>query len=288
MAPLHGAGLGSIPCASKVPLTSEDSGFSSFKKELKVNIERLPKHRLDEIRALVTAEFNRRFKKNRIPKYGSINKGFNEPQVQAFFRVIKDPKFHLLFSYQAYLGLRIGEAVRLNMRDINFDTRELVIKTEKSHVLDTLLIPLPLFNETVAYIKSYISGRNSDGYLFYPEKGKSTRDSLFLDQNYVRKKFREYVIRAKLNEAYATSNETVQGRSLRMLHRLTTHSLRHYAITKFSKSVNGNLILTSKFARHSEPKITMTYINTQKEELYSAIENSVDIEEINRIKNSLG
>ncbi len=125
----------------------------AIRASLETTLPILPKHYLVEIRKQVTAQFVKRFKKSRIPKYGSLNKGFGEQEVQAFFKVIKNSKFHLLFSYQAQLGLRLGEAVRINIKDVKFESRELVVRTEKAMTLDTLLIPTAFsltFNGIVA------------------------------------------------------------------------------------------------------------------------------------------
>ena len=70
---------------------------------------------------------------------GSLNKGFTEQEVQRFFKTVDSDKFRLLFSYQSQLGLRVGEAVRINIKDIKFESRELVVKTEKATTLNTLL-----------------------------------------------------------------------------------------------------------------------------------------------------
>ena len=94
---------------------------------------------------MVMQQFRKRFQRSRIPKYGSLNKGFTEQELVRFFKAIDNEKFRLLFLYQSQLGLRIGEAVRINIKDIKFETRELVVKTEKAMTLDTLLIPAPLF-----------------------------------------------------------------------------------------------------------------------------------------------
>ncbi|EQD32077.1 integrase family protein, partial [mine drainage metagenome] len=83
--------------------------------------------------------------------------------------------------------------------------------------------------------------------------GHSLRGEPFLEKNYVRKVFREYVRAAKLDEVYDQSEESY-GRTPRRLHRLTTHSLRHYAITSFARQSNGNVVLSSRFARHSDPR----------------------------------
>ena len=92
---------------------------------------------------------------------------------------------------------------------------------------------------------------------------------------------------AELDEVYDTSDETNPNRSVRHLHRLTTHSLRHYVITSFAKQTNGNLVLTSRFARHSDPSTTMTYITTRKEELYKEIDNAFGLSQAIDLKRTL-
>ena len=132
---------------------SPKQDFALIKGELERTLPTLPKHHLVEIRKMVMQQFRKRFQRSRIPKYGSLNKGFTEQEVQRFFEVIDNEKFRLLFSYQAQLGLRIGEAVRININDIKFESRELVVKTEKAMTLDTLLIPTAFsltFNGIVA------------------------------------------------------------------------------------------------------------------------------------------
>ena len=103
----------------------------------------------------------------------------------------------------------------------------------------------------------------------------------------VRDRFRCYVIKAGLDQTYDISDESVAGRPVRSLHRLTTYSLRHYAITSFSKQTNGNLVLTSRFARHADPSTTMVYVSTKKEELYKGIDNTFSLERAYRLKRSV-
>jgi integrase len=223
-------------------------------------------------------QFRKRFQRSRIPKYGSLNKGFTEQEIQRFFKVVDNPKFKLLFSYQAQLGLRIGEAVRINIRDIKFDSRELVVKTEKAMTLDALLIPAPLFQETLDFIQANaVAIEKAQGCIFFKEEGKSSLAEPFVAENYVRNRFRFYAERAELLEVYDQSDESRPNRAVRSLHRLTTHSLRHYAITKFAEQTNGNVFLTSKFARHSKPTTTMVYISTDRKALYQGIDGAFSI-----------
>ena len=247
-----------------------------LKQELKDTLPELGKHRIEELRRVIDKHYEHRFLgRRKTPKYGSINKGFTEPQLQAFMLSVDNDKFRLLFSYQAYMGLRIGEVCRMKVSDINFATKELTIRTEKAKTIDVLIIPNRLFENTISYIKENAKEIEAhQNYLFFTRTEQSQAGNVHVGEDYVRNRFRQYVVEAGLDEVYDKSEETVNGRPERHLHRLTTHSLRHYAITRFSRSVNGNLILTSRFARHREPAVTMTYVNTDKTELYSAVEKA--------------
>ena len=254
------------------------SQTAHIKAELAQVLPYLPKHDLVDIRKIVMQQFRKRFKWSRIPKYGSLNKGFTEQELVKFFKVIDNEKFRLLFSYQSQLGLRIGEAVRINVKDIKFESRELVVKTEKALTLDTLLIPAPLFQATLAFIEAHSEAiEKAQGCVFFKEEGKSRLDEPHVAENYVRNRFRYYVEKVGLLEVYDQSDESRPERAVRNLHRLTTHSLRHYAITHFSEQTNGNVFLTSKFARHSKPATTMTYIATNKKDLYANIDGAFSI-----------
>ena len=246
-------------------------------------------HQLQKLQSVLHNTQTKRFAgKRKTPKYSSISKAFSDAQLERFLHVINSDKFRLLFSYQAQLGLRIGEAVRVNINSIDLETRELTLKTEKAQVMDSLLIPMSLFKETVAFISKYKTEiEKAQGYLFYSDKLRTKRLEPYLEQNYVMRRFREYVRMTGLDEVYDTSDETSPERSVRQLHRLTTHSLRHYAITSFAKQTNGNLVLTSRFARHSDPSTTMTYISTRKEELYKEIENAFGLSQVEILKKSL-
>ena len=267
----------------KSPKNGDFEDFSETLKQVSMNVSW---HQLQKLQSVLHKTQTKRFAgKRKTPKYGSISKAFSDTQLERFLHVIDSDKFRLLFSYQAQLGLRIGEAVRVNINSMDLETRELTLKTEKAQVMDSLLIPMPLFKETVAFISKHkVEIGKAQGYLFYADKLRTKRPEPYLEQNYVRHIFREYVRMAGLDEVYDTSDESSQDRSVRQLHRLTTHSLRHYAITAFSKQTNGNLVLTSRFARHSDPSTTMTYISTRKEELYKEIDNAFGLSQAASLK----
>ena len=192
----------------------------------------------------------------------------------------------MLWLYQSTLALRIGEAVKINIKDLNLESRGLLIRTEKegAGMVDSLLVPIYLFNATLEFVKAHQREiEDAEGYIFFKQQGKSKTAEPYLEKNGVRNKFREYCAKAGLLEVYSVSDEST-GRSVRHLHRLSTHSLRHYAITRFAKQSNGNLILTSRFARHREPSMTMTYIAKDKTSRYEAIEQTSALSEVTALK----
>jgi len=224
-----------------------------------------------------------RFLRRKNPKYGSMNKGFTDEELERFFSVVDNPKAHLLFSFQAVMGLRIGEAVRVNIKDINLRTRELRIFTEKSGKTDYLIIPVSLFDRTLQHIEAYEDEiAEAKGYLFFSLKpGRRTCLTEPRQTTHTaRVLFQEYIRKAKLEEIYGYNSASRPH----ALHRLTPHSLRHYAITNFCRKNGGNVMLAAKFARHTNVQITMTYIHTRKDELYASIERAQDDRLLRRVK----
>ena len=101
----------------------------SFSRRLEKYAMSVPQSELEELKSVLHHVYVRRFKgKCKTPKYGSINKAFTEPELQRFLRNVKSVKFVLLFKYQAFLGLRVGEVSKLHISNINFDKRELTLK----------------------------------------------------------------------------------------------------------------------------------------------------------------
>ena len=162
-----------------------------------------------------------------------------------------------------------------------------MVKTEKAMTLDTLLIPAPLFQATLDFISGNTEAiEKAEGSIFFKEEGKSRTEEHFVAENYVRNRFRYYAEKAGLSEVYDQSDE-LKDRAPRSLHRLTMHSLRHYAITKFAEQTNGNVFLTSKLARHTKPATTMIYISTNKKALYDGIDGAFSVSEAMSLRNRL-
>jgi integrase len=273
-------------CISKIDKVG--FGFEVYSKQLEKLANELPEWKLKKLGSIIHTACIRRFRKPREPKYGSISKGFTELELQHFLRNVRSEKFGLLFKYQAYMGLRVGEVCRLHISNIDFDKRELTIKSEKSNKMDALRIPAELFAETAAYIMKYEANiERAKGHLFFKDNNLDRNGIPHLDGNHVRNVFCTVRKRCGLDQVYCKSEESY-GRKERNLHRLTTHSLRHFAITRFSKSTNGNIVLANRFARHTKIETTMHYIAKDKDELYKNIDIAFDLSALERLKNRMG
>jgi integrase len=129
--------------------------WPEVKEELEYFGRYLPKQRLIRAIELLSDARKRRFLRRRIPKYGTMNKGFTEQELVCFLNAVNDPRMALLFTFQAVLGLRIGEAVKLHVRDLNLETHELKIDNQKGGRADCLPIPAQLFDQTAKFIIDY-------------------------------------------------------------------------------------------------------------------------------------
>lgn len=126
-----------------------------IKGELTALLPLLSKWRVEELQKLVSQHYTTKWKHRKFRKYGSLNKGFTQGELERFLEVVKEPRFKLLFEYQAYLAPRVGEVCQLSIKDFDFSQRKLRVRTEKAHTLDTLLVPKSLFEQTLAYIKEH-------------------------------------------------------------------------------------------------------------------------------------
>ena len=148
---------------------------------------------------------------------------------------------------------------------------------------DYSLIPTQFFDSVLQYIDTYQEDiARANGFLFFSfgqtNKRKETEQRITAET--ARVYFHRYIKKAKLDEIYGYSSAAKP----KPLHRLSPHSLRHYAITNFARKNNGNVLLASKFARHSSLATTMIYIHSEKDELYSGIERAQDNELLERIR----
>ncbi|MFZ5501738.1 MAG: hypothetical protein ACOY58_07505, partial [Candidatus Micrarchaeota archaeon] len=63
--------------------------------------QHLPKQRLVRAIEILSTARKRRFLRRRVPKYGTMNKGFTEQELVRFLNAVEDPRMALLFTFQA-------------------------------------------------------------------------------------------------------------------------------------------------------------------------------------------
>lgn len=164
----------------------------------------------------------------------------------------------------ANLGLRIGEVVQIKLENIDLTRRKFDLVTEKSHKGDSLYLHDEVFEMIRAWVELHYTHINAhSGYLLYSELKCNIEEHI--SPHLLRSEFRQTVILAGLNETYGKSDERL-GRTDRRRYRLTTHSLRHYFITKVYRGTKDPIV-AQKLARHTDLKSTQVYIHTAKNDL---------------------
>jgi integrase len=172
----------------------------------------------------------------------------------------------------AFLGLRVGEVVNVKLTDIDMNKHVLRVHTEKAHTLDEIYLHDKVRDDLYDWIIIHRNQimRQNNFVLFSEAKGR-----INISSNWLRKEFRTVINKCGLNDVYADSEERYSKRKNRNLHRLTTHSLRHYFITKVYSNTK-NPIHTQKLARHIDFKSTQVYIHSSKEELSGSLKSTFE------------
>lgn len=208
----------------------------------------------------------------RPPKYGNINKGFTEDELTAFLAKIENRAAKLAFTLQAFLGLRIGEVAVLKLDQFDINKRKVLIQTEKSGTADELYLHTPAYIALLEFLdREFLEIKRNGGFLFHNGHGSH------LSPDYLRKLLREAVKAAGLDLIYGEAEPAMHPRSgkvmRRKLHRLTSHSLRHYYITRVYGATK-DLAATSRSARHGKFASTQRYIHTGEEEVKKALQQA--------------
>jgi len=202
----------------------------------------------------------------------SVNRNFSDEELEKFFSVIDNKKHLLCFQMQAYLGLRISEAVKVNINDIDFDRRKIRIYAEKTKEMDFLHLHDIAFESIMNWVRNHTKEiQEHGGFLVYSDYRKG-----HISKDVMRNFFKRYLRKAKLDDVYvelATVGDQCKGAKSRKLYRLSTHSLRHYYVTKIYKKTL-NPVVTQKCARHRAFRSTEYYINIDPKDCIDALEST--------------
>lgn len=232
-------------------------------ENIKNYLSKSSKHKIENVIAYANNQL-RKYRKQRKPKYGNLSKYITAEKFEAVFRILKNPKFKLIFWLMRKLALRIGEIVELNTKNIDIYRKQIFIFSEKSRMPDLIYLD----DETTLRLKEWISEnareiKSSRGYIFFPDRKKGSK-RLYLSPDMLRNKFRTACESAKIQIVYGKS---ANGHNLNLY---TTHSLRHTGITDFER-ICKDIVLTQKYARHQNVTSTSIYVHPTEEDMRRAI-----------------
>lgn len=249
----------------------------SGKDNKQISLEDLPQDKIKDLIKRLSLIRKRKYTRCKERRYGNLNKGFLESELQQFFKCCKNPRAYLAFKIMALLGLRITECVSIKILDLDFQKNKIRIDTEKAGTIDYLY----LHNEVRKVLFEWCEKFQEeilahDGFILFPDE-KSGSNNNHISANWLRKEFREICLLANLNESYGMANNYIgNGKTKeRRLFRLTTHSLRHYYISKIYKSC-ADPVKTQRLARHQSYKSTQTYIYMPQEAVDKTLKDVFD------------
>jgi len=148
-----------------------------------------------------------------------------------------DLRLYCVVTIMAYCGLRIQETLDIKLKDINLDSKELIIRKGKGNKQRVVIIN----NKIVGAIRSYLKVRDGEGEYLFISRARSKLD------------------------------RTVVNKQLNKYGSITPHMLRHFYCTNAME--NGFQIHEiANQAGHSNITTTLIYTNPSKSELRRKVE----------------
>lgn len=226
-----------------------------------MELDHFRKHQLKALQHQVCEELRRRYARNRPPLYGQLNKGFTPEELKIFLAHVNKQVPRRVFELMAGLGLSISEACKLRVSDLDLGNSRLWVRSAKGRHPTMFYLPSRIKELLHDQLAAVPLGQE---YIF--PRCVTSNPRPYASPDAMRSEFRRAIVASGLDFTYANSTESYHGRKLRQLHRLTTHSLRHYFITRVHNK-SKDLILTQRLARHKNVRNTQRYIFTDQEEL---------------------
>jgi len=193
----------------------------------------------------------------RLVKLLKVSKPFpvfiNETELQLILNNTNENYLRIIFLTAFYSGMRLGEILNLEWESRNF--RDKIITVQNKDSFNTKnrkdrIIPMNeiLFNSLQSIKPKIITLNNTESnYIFYRMKG------IKLNEDYVSKRFKKAVRKAKLND------------------KIHFHSLRHsFASLLAQRGVS--LLIIKELLGHSSLRVTEIYSHLQQKNLSNAVQ----------------
>ena len=188
---------------------------------------------------------------------------------QQFLSCIDNHEHKLMIQTIYELGCRVGEFVRIRLRDIDFRRGHVYFPRENTKTGRRRVSHLPqgVVNDLKSWLKreGRMAKRSENikaptQYLFSPLK----KFSLPYTENRLRQIFRRYSQKAGLDRSYGLDSKG------RLLHELTVHSLRHTHIMHYIHIHKLPIAVVQKQVGHTSLKTTSVYLNPSDEAVADA------------------
>jgi len=161
----------------------------------------------------------------------------DESEIQTIFCLCKTLRFKFFFTIIYSAGLRISEALNLNISDIDLGRKTIHVR-ESKNMKDRYTI---LSEKALVMLKQYVIRYNPDSLLFFNLHDKSRK---------MQKRYCQHIFQILVKEAHITKK--VHVHTLR--HSFATHLLEH----------NTNLFYIMKLLGHSYISSTIIYLHMQR------------------------
>lgn len=240
----------------------------------------LPREKLKTIMKHVRKVKERKYERRKNLKYKYLGyKTMSIEEANTFFSAFYPDEYRekAMFLTQAFLGLRIGEVVQIKLEDINFEQKQVRVKTEKQgpfEVIDSLYLHEPLEQLLLDYVTIYEKEIIlHKGFLFFARTKRGVNP--FINSGEARNIFRKVCNRAGMNEHYGLREpiNKLKGFKPGKLHRYTTHSLRG-AFAQFLRIQGVPAEIRSQLMRHKSRETLKFYDAPQKPEADNYLKNA--------------
>lgn len=175
-------------------------------------------------------------------------------KIKQYVEKLQSPSMRMCLKVLMYLGLRSSEAIALKRQNFNKNFSKLVYTMLKSRKVKERHVPAFLRHELAAYHRQW-HHRCIDGFLFFSSYRNQSKGS-HIKRSSIGLKFRDMRRKLGLLQSYYTTKNGIT------LHRISPHTLRHYALYKYYKAAGNDLIAARDIIGHVKVETTAKYIKS--------------------------
>jgi integrase/recombinase XerD len=176
----------------------------------------------------------------------------DQSEIQLLLSLCKNLRYKTLFTIIYSAGLRLSEAINLQVTDIDFCRKTIHVHTAKNHKSRYTI----LSEKAIKLLVKYLSKFHPSTYLFHSLHDRSIR----MSGRHVQHVFHNLVLESKL------------------IKKAHVHTLRHSFATQLLEN-NTNIFYIMQLLGHSSIKSTIIYLHMQRLELLN-IQSPLDSSQI--------